>query len=370
MEEIDNENEILLNKLNSLEKKVLDYLNVKFKINITGKEINLDLNNKNIGNIDLMLLTSILSDNLEYINLSHNRISDIRPLKDLKKVKKIDLSFNNLKDYSINSINDIAKDNLSFRKNISINLDNNGLLEKDINEIKSIIMRGNEASPKSENNEDDTQSALIYKLYKLQQKILFYFNNKLNIELTGKEIKLDLNNKNIGNIELNLLSGVDFKNIEEINLSHNNISDIEPLKNFKNLKKVDLSFNKINNINELKSISKYNNKIEKLYLNNNMIKDVKILKENIFPNIIEINLDNNNIIQKDIDEIKMMIINNKKEKKEKINYYENKYLIEYKIKKKNTKIRLFGEKFIENNDEKFEIIINGGKKNKRKIISE
>ena len=120
MEEIDNENEILLNKLNSLEKKVLDYLNVKFKINITGKEINIDLNNKNIGNIDLMLLTSILSDNLESINLSHNRISDIRPLKDLKKVKKIDLSFNNLKDYSINSINDIRndilKDNLSFRK--------------------------------------------------------------------------------------------------------------------------------------------------------------------------------------------------------------------------------------------------------------
>jgi Leucine-rich repeat (LRR) protein len=178
-------------------------------------------------------------------------------------------------------------------------------------------MRGNEASQKSENNEDDSQSALIYKLNKLQQNILFYFNNTLNIELTGKEIKLDLNNKNIGNIELNLLSGVDFKNIEEINLSHNNISDIEPLKNFKNLKKVDLSFNKINNINELKSISKYNNKIEKLYLNNNMIKDVKILKENIFPNIIEINIDNNNIIQKDIDDIKMMIINNKKRKKRK-----------------------------------------------------
>ena len=176
-------------------------------------------------------------------------------------------------------------------------------------------MRSNEASPKSENNEDDTQSALIYKLNKLQQKILFYFNNKLNIELTGKEIQLDLNNRNIGNIELNLLSGVDFKNIEEINLSHNNISDIEPLKNFKNLKKVDLSFNKINNINELKSISKYNNKIEKLYLNNNMIKDIKILKENIFTNIIEINLDNKNIIQKNNNEIKMMIINNKKEEK-------------------------------------------------------
>ena len=159
MEEIDSEKNILLYKLNSLEKKVLNYLNLKFKINITGKEINIDLNNKNIDNIDLMLLTSILSDNLECINLSHNRLSDERPLKDLKKVKKIDLSFNNLKDYSINSINDISndivKDKLSFRKNISINLDNNGLLEKDINEIKSIIMRSNEASPNSESNEDD-----------------------------------------------------------------------------------------------------------------------------------------------------------------------------------------------------------------------
>ena len=41
-----------------------------------------------------------------------------------------------------------------------------------------------------------------------------------------------------------------------------------------------------------------------------MIKNVEILKKNIFPYIIEINLDNNNVIKKDIEEIKMIIQNN------------------------------------------------------------
>ena len=61
-----------------------------------------------------------------------------------------------------------------------------------------------------------------------------YFNSKLHINITRKEVKLNLNNKNIDNAELSLLSGVDFKNLEEINLNHNIISDIISLKDFKN----------------------------------------------------------------------------------------------------------------------------------------
>ena len=56
-------------------------------------------------------------------------------------------------------------------------------------------------------------------------------------------------------------------------------------------------------------MSKANNKIEIINLNNNLIANVEILKLNIFPFIKEINLDNNNLIQKDIDEIKELIIN-------------------------------------------------------------
>ena len=338
--EEDKEAKILLNKLNDLEKKVIDFLNVKLKVNITDKEISLDLNNKNICNFELMLLAGVLSDNVENLNLSHNNILDISPLRDSKKIKKLDLSFN-----SVNGVRrDVIKENSSLVKNIFANLDINNLLEKEINEIKNIIISGYEISSNSDGKENN-QTTLLNKLNRLEKKILGYFNNKLNIKLTGKEVKIDLNNKNIGNIELNLLSSVDFKELEEINLSHNNISDIEPLKNFKKLKNIDLSFNKINNINSLKSISKINNKLEKIKLNNNMIKDVEIIKENIFPYIIEINLDNNNIIKKDIDEIKMMIINNNK-KEIKMNKIENLLIIKYKIKKKVLKLDYSGNHFL------------------------
>ena len=50
MEDIGKEEEkertILLTKLNSLEKKVKDFLNFKLKVNITGNELSLDLNKK------------------------------------------------------------------------------------------------------------------------------------------------------------------------------------------------------------------------------------------------------------------------------------------------------------------------------------
>ena len=309
-EDEENEKDILLNKLNFLKKHILDFLNKKLNINITGKEKNLDLQNKKIGNFELMLIVEVVPQDLESINLSHNNISDVRPLTYLKHLKRIDLSYNNLKDFPFNSTK--IKKNLPLEKNISINLDNNGLIEKEINEINDIIKNDFETSLNSDDAKDDILNKLINKLNQLEQKILSYFNNKLNVELTGKELKIDLNNKNIENIDLYLLSSVDFNNLEEINLSNNKISNIEPLKNFKNLKKIDLSYNEINKLDALKAISENNIKIEILYFNNNKIEDVEILKQNIFPNIIEINLDNNNIIKKEIEEIKKIIQKKKK----------------------------------------------------------
>ena len=132
-------------------------------------------------------------------------------------------------------------------------------------------------------------------------------NIKLNINLTGNEAIINLNNKNIGNIELDFFCSVEFSNLEELDLSHNNLSDIKPLKNFKNLKIINLSYNKIKDISSLKEISENNKGIEKINLSNNSINEVEILKKDIFANIIEINLDNNNLIKKDIEEIKDII---------------------------------------------------------------
>ena len=59
MEDIQEDESIILNKLNNLQKKVIDFLNVKLKMKMTGEEIKIDLNNKNIGNIELNLLSCI-----------------------------------------------------------------------------------------------------------------------------------------------------------------------------------------------------------------------------------------------------------------------------------------------------------------------
>ena len=383
------ENEkLLLNRLNDLEKKIKNFLNLKLNLNISGKEKILDLSNKNITDNELILLSGVNFDNIEKLCLSHNHISDINNLKDfnLQKIKYLDLSFNKINSQKrkkkieilFNLLHNIDggynnKDNFSleelinieqnrnlnelkiFKNNISINLDNNNLIQKDINEIKNkIIINYYENSFSLNNNMDDPNKILLNKINKLEKKILEYFNCILNVNLSGNEIKIDLNNKNIGNIELNLLTEVEFNNLEEINLSHNNISDIEPLKKFKNLKNIDLSFNKINDIKALKKISENNNKIEKINLNNNLIKNIDILKENIFPYIIEINLDNNNIIQKDLEEIKMIILN-----KSFMDNKLNKITILYKIKNKFKKLKLFGDIFIMNNKDNCKIIFNG-----------
>ena len=55
-------------------------------------------------------------------------------------------------------------------------------------------------------------------------------NFKLNVNLTGKELKIDLNNKNIYNNDLNLLSGLEFKNLEELILKSNIGSCVKDIK--------------------------------------------------------------------------------------------------------------------------------------------
>ena len=84
----------------------------------------------------------------------------------------------------------------------------------------------------AEVNKESIEDVILKRLNILEQNILNCFNAKLNIHLTGNEIKIDLNNKNIGNIELKSLSGLEFNNLEELNLRNNIISDSNILKEF------------------------------------------------------------------------------------------------------------------------------------------
>ena len=347
------EENLILNKINLLQKKILNFMNITLNINLSGNETKLDLSYKNIDDKTLNLFTGLKLKNIEELNLSHNNISNVKILKNLnlKKIKKLELSFNkiNKMENPVKNINKIINN-----KKIEINLDKNNLIQKDIKEIQDFIM--NDETNKNNLSEyeylsiDDIKKQkiekLLSKLKSLEQKVLSYFN------LTGKEIYINLTNSNFNDNKLELLSGVEFKNLEELNLSHNKITNILPIKNFKKLKKLNISFNKINNIKSLEEISKNNKGIKEINLRNNEIRDVDILKLDIFPYISKINLENNkNLIQKDIDEIINIIEKRKKlchdNKDDFRNYYEiieeirrKKFEVIYKAKeKKNGELR-------------------------------
>ena len=101
---------------------------------------------------------------------------------------------------------------------------------------------------KNENKDEKDISKILSKLNALEKSIKNLLSNKLGMQINGNEIKLDLNNRNINNMTLKLLSSKEFKNLEELDLSKNNISDANLLKEFilNKLKKLNLSSNKIN----------------------------------------------------------------------------------------------------------------------------
>ena len=167
------------------------------------------------------------------------------------------------------------------------------------------------------NNYKLNREELISKFDDLERLARHYINLKLKIELTGNELCINLNNRNIQNIDLHLLSEIYLKNTEKMYLSNNNINDISFLNNLKcpKLKFLDLSHNNIWNINNsFKEYSKKEQKLETILLNDNKISNADVFKKKIFPFIKDINLDNNNLLAKDIQEIKD-IINGKRKKK-------------------------------------------------------
>jgi Leucine-rich repeat (LRR) protein len=82
--------------------------------------------------------------------------------------------------------------------------------------------------------------------------------------------KLDISYNNI--TDINKISGL--KNLKELNLYNNKILNINSLENLKDLTKIDLSFNKLNNVDSLKNLTN----LEYLDLSFNNIDDIKPLE--------------------------------------------------------------------------------------------
>ena len=190
---------IILSKLNSLEKNIINFLNVKLNVQLTGNEIKIDLNNKNINDMTLKLLTSIEFNNLKELDLSHNNISDVNLLKEfiVNKIQKLNLSFNKLVPLTIKNKNE---ESIILKNSLDINLDNNNLMKKDIDNIKNLLLSSEDSCEKKHidtyskdsfysNKKIKNEKKIISdKLNMLEQKILNFFSIRFNFILTGNEI--------------------------------------------------------------------------------------------------------------------------------------------------------------------------------------
>ena len=113
--------------------------------------------------------------------------------------------------------------------------------------------------------------------------LLVKLNNKFNLNIKDTAItNLELNNENINEI-LKDMSKIEFKSLKYLNISNNDLKDINILEkiNCKKLEKLDLSFNLISDINILEKVN-FKELKEIYFYKNFILSNIKILAKSKF----------------------------------------------------------------------------------------
>ena len=129
--------------------------------------------------------------------------------------------------------------------------------------------------------------------------LLKEFNKKYNLNIINdKIVKLDLRWKGLGNSGLEDLCKIEFKELKELILNNNNISDLKMLEKakFEKLEILDLSQNKISNINIFENVNFKG--LKQLYLGYNNISDIKVFEKANFEKLEILYLNENKIDKK------------------------------------------------------------------------
>ena len=158
------------------------------------------------------------------------------------------------------------------------------------------------------------QKKMPFKILKYNKKLI----DKLNLEKEFNDFKIikelninyrrclfcpgdsdafvfDFRKSQTGNKIFNYLSKIQFNELINLNISENEITDIEELKNcnFRNLEILDLGGNKISDINILSKVKYY--KLKHLNLKYNAISNINILEKVLFLNLEQLILNYNQI---------------------------------------------------------------------------
>ena len=308
--------------------ELLDDFNDKYKTEFTDTLIEeMDFKNHSIGSKGLESLSKIEFSELKQLKLSENNIKAIKYLKDFKydNLEVLDLSSNKISNISVlgeielvnlrklnlgnNQIENIdVLENAKFDKLELLNLNKNQIYEIkslgkiNLKNLKELNLGSNDISSEM----DSFKSVKVKNLTKLtlsKTKIsnllplienksiekleeLFLFDNKISdisklINCNFPKLKI-LNLKKNHIKDIRVLEKVNFIELKELSLENNQIEDINRMANFNfpKLEKLGLSNNKISDINILEKVNFKELKI--LYLSNNPISDISIFNKVLF----------------------------------------------------------------------------------------
>ncbi len=259
----------------------------------------LDLSNQNLTSLEgieaLKRWESITS-----LQLNNNNITDLKPLLDLQKLKKLELSGNSLNDDDLVDLSDL--------KNLhTLNLSNTNITaELDLSKLTSLtilVLSGNNLT--NVPNLSSLTGLLVLELSdnnltavpNLSTSLLFN-----NLDLSGNNItdfshlseiknlaRLTLNENNLTDISELVEELTKLESLEDLYLNSNNISDASEIISLKNLDTLQLNDNNITELPELGSLTE----LTQLELNNNQISDFSELSK--LPKLNLLKLDGNNI---------------------------------------------------------------------------
>ena len=249
----------------------------------------LDLSNNFLENLDIF--TKQTFKNLTSLNLNHNNISVLDPLK---KASFKSLSNLSLANNQISNIDILAK--VPFKSLDKLNLSGNLIADLEI--FKSVPFKNLTYLNISDNQIID-EKLFLNKMNITNLNVLDLSHNNIS-DISGlisnqyqKLAMLNLGKNKISNIDI--LSKANFIDIRILLLYDNQISDISVLSvvPFLNLSYLNLSYNEINDINPLTNIP-FNN-LSKLDLSGNLISNIEPLIKMPINDLREIYIKNNKI---------------------------------------------------------------------------
>lgn len=264
--------------------------------------------------------------NVEYLDLSHNNITDISNISKYNNLTHFDISDNYVADLkplgSLTALKELTLSNIGQRDNNYIS----GCIESevdidDIDDLKSLeflhIENSNISNVSKLNNLSnleilnlytcniDTDKLLLSNCYKLEDFYFSFYNR--TAENIAEKMVLDINKfddlvnlkslglsnvflskkqsfSNLNNIESLYLSDVEVEdigileslsNLKNIYLADVNIESLKYLKNNTKLKSISITYGNLSDISDLKSFPD----VENLKLTDNKITDISVLTQ-------------------------------------------------------------------------------------------